>query len=330
MAQDPSTGSPEPTVPSAQEAFLAHLSLEEDGATATPDDESSPDDESTLDESARSEPADDEEGDVSDTDDELDDDSEEPEVQSFTVKVDGKDTEVTLDELLKGYSRQSDYTKKTQQLAEERKAAEQKQSEVTRTLDVYAERLKMVEDALKENAPAEPDWATLRKEHPDEYAVRWAEFQQHKQHLDAIQAERREIEERRSNERKEKFHAYVGEQQKALLEAFPEWKDPAVANAASAKLAEFAKGRGFSAEELAATYDARYIQVLNDAMLYQELKAKTTGSPPPASKRAPVLKPGNRTRQDGSKMSQAKRDRQRLAKTGRIADAAAVFRHTLD
>jgi len=39
----------------------------------------------------------------------------------YTVRVDGKDVEVTEDELLKGYSRQADYTKKTQELAEYRK-----------------------------------------------------------------------------------------------------------------------------------------------------------------------------------------------------------------
>ena len=42
----------------------------------------------------------------------------------FTVKVDGKEVEVTLDELQKGYSRTQDYTRKTQQIAEIRKQVE--------------------------------------------------------------------------------------------------------------------------------------------------------------------------------------------------------------
>lgn len=40
--------------------------------------------------------------------------------EMFTVKVDGEDVQVTRDELLNGYSRQQDYTRKTQQLAAER------------------------------------------------------------------------------------------------------------------------------------------------------------------------------------------------------------------
>jgi hypothetical protein len=50
--------------------------------------------------------------------------SEQP--QLYTIKVDGEDTEVTLEELQNGYSRQRDYTRKTQELAEQRKAIEWK------------------------------------------------------------------------------------------------------------------------------------------------------------------------------------------------------------
>ena len=55
----------------------------------------------------------------SDEQTELEEDTQDetkPEV--FTVKVDGKEIEVTLDELQKGYSRTQDYTRKTQQVAE--------------------------------------------------------------------------------------------------------------------------------------------------------------------------------------------------------------------
>lgn len=42
------------------------------------------------------------------------------ELPKFLVKVNGKDQEVTLDELTSGYQRQADYTKKTQSVAAER------------------------------------------------------------------------------------------------------------------------------------------------------------------------------------------------------------------
>ncbi len=53
------------------------------------------------------------------TSEEQSEEEEEPEEQeqqqTFTVKVDGKEVSVTLDELQKGYSRTQDYTRKTQQ-----------------------------------------------------------------------------------------------------------------------------------------------------------------------------------------------------------------------
>ena len=52
----------------------------------------------------------------------------------YKVVVDGQEQEVTLDELTKGYSRQSDYTRKTEKLSQDRKSVEQKSNEInTRT-----------------------------------------------------------------------------------------------------------------------------------------------------------------------------------------------------
>jgi hypothetical protein len=62
-------------------------------------------------------------------DNETPDDAEQaestPQEQTYTVKVDGQEIQVPITELLGGYQRQQDYTKKTQELAEQRKAVEQ-------------------------------------------------------------------------------------------------------------------------------------------------------------------------------------------------------------
>ena len=56
--------------------------------------------------------------------------SEEPEVKTFRVKVGNEEVEVSEDELLKGYSRTADYTKKTPALAEAKKAVEADMAQV--------------------------------------------------------------------------------------------------------------------------------------------------------------------------------------------------------
>ena len=51
--------------------------------------------------------------------------SQEPAGESYTVKVDGLEEQVSLDELRDGYQRQADYTRKTQELASERSRLQQ-------------------------------------------------------------------------------------------------------------------------------------------------------------------------------------------------------------
>jgi len=50
---------------------------------------------------------------------------QEPVGESYTVKVDGSEEQVSLDELRDGYQRQADYTRKTQELASERSRLQQ-------------------------------------------------------------------------------------------------------------------------------------------------------------------------------------------------------------
>ena len=57
--------------------------------------------------------------------------TEEPSGEAYTVKVDGEEQEVSLEELRDGYQRQSDYTRKTQELASERKRLQQAEAIVS-------------------------------------------------------------------------------------------------------------------------------------------------------------------------------------------------------
>ena len=56
---------------------------------------------------------------------------QEPVDESYTVKVDGSEEQVSLDELRDGYQRQADYTRKTQELASERRRLEQAEAIVS-------------------------------------------------------------------------------------------------------------------------------------------------------------------------------------------------------
>ena len=66
-----------------------------------------------------------------DSDDAEESESDDGDSTEVVLKVDGEEITVTMDELKKGYSRQSDYTKKTQELSEQRKMLEEEQKTTT-------------------------------------------------------------------------------------------------------------------------------------------------------------------------------------------------------
>ena len=118
------------SIEEAGEAFLRMInpppedteeSEETQASEEVSEDEPEPSENRVVDESQEEteDEAEEEETEESHEEEESEDESETETV--YTVRVDGKDVEVTEDELLKGYSRQADYTKKTQELAEYRK-----------------------------------------------------------------------------------------------------------------------------------------------------------------------------------------------------------------
>jgi len=87
--------------------------------------------------------------------DEDEDEGQDPVEQKFTVKIDGKDTEVSLEDLTNGYSRTADYTRKTQALAQERKEAQAEFDIVRQERQQYAQLLGALQQQLAQ-ADASP------------------------------------------------------------------------------------------------------------------------------------------------------------------------------
>ena len=73
---------------------------------------------------------------------------EEPVEGAYTVKVDGEEQQVSLEELQDGYQRQADYTRKTQELADERKRLQQAEAIVSSLESNPAETLQALGEAF--------------------------------------------------------------------------------------------------------------------------------------------------------------------------------------
>lgn len=263
----------------------------------------------------------------SEYDEEAEPDEQEDQPQEIVVELDGK--QVTVDELKKGYLRQSDYTRKTQQVAEERKALEAELNVIREERSQYEQLLPALQQQLYTMANQEPDWETLYQQDPIgaiQEERKWRVQMQHRQEqLAAIQAEQVRLNQLHQNEQIKQFEHHLTQERELLLERLPSWKDAKVASAERTKVKEYAKKLGFSADELDAVTDHRAVLGLYKAMKYDEMLAKRNQAKPKQT--VPVSKPGSA--KVGKVTSEANRDRQRLAKTGRVQDAARLIEKLL-
>lgn len=268
--------------------------------------------------------ADELEDESSDEQSESEEDTQEDEKpKAFTVKIDGKEVEVTLDELQKGYSRTQDYTRKTQQVAEMRKQTEAELTAIRAEREQYAQLLGALSEQVKAAAEPKIDWDRLYQEDPIEYVRQREVMRENREKAAAIQAEQQRLAEISQQEQMKEMQAHKAKESQALLEAIPSWKDPAKAKAEKSMLIEFGQKMGFTSEELGNIFDHRVVLALRKAALYDQMQAKRQGIKPVTNNGPKPAKPGAAGRV--SQMSDAARAKQRLAKTGRVDDAASAI-----
>ena len=168
----PESGSGELTVNEAANAFMGLMGSDEGSDEGQPEAQAQSDEDEG--EEPEEESSDDSEG------EEQEDSEQEEQERTYRVKAAGEEKDVTLDELVKNYQLGADYTKKSQAVAEERKAVEAERHAVTEAKalrDQYAERLSMIEQMLSQpDESANLDY--LKETDPIGYAVKVAELSQ--------------------------------------------------------------------------------------------------------------------------------------------------------
>jgi hypothetical protein len=252
---------------------------------------------------------------------------EAPQLQTFTVKVDGQEVEVTQEELINGYSRQQDYTRKTQELSQQRKTIEQQQAELEQRDAIYSQLLPKMEAQLKGVLGEEPDWQRLYEDDPVGYVREKQLWDEQKQKLEAVQAEQQRLQQESFAEQQKLIQQQVEEGQAKLLEVIPEWQNQEVASKEKAEIANYATNvLGYTQEEINSVYDWRALLGLRKAWLSDKI-AETVKKKPTQKAPARVARPGTTNKR--KTVSSAKKAKQRLAKSGKVQDAAKVFEQLL-
>ena len=246
------------------------------------------------------------------------------ETPRYRVKAGDEELEVDLDELIKGYSRTADYTRKTQTLAEQRKAIEaeaQKVQEAKVLRDQYAQRLQLIEQML--NQQPEEDLSALKDSDPIGYAVKMAERVEREKQLSAVRQEREAVLAKQQAEHQQFLQHHLRQEAERLTAAIPEYADEVKGELVKREIREYAKSIGFSDQELSQVYDHRAVVSLWKAAQYDKLMKSKPGAVKKVAEAPKTLKPGTGTSQAAD--DQSKKLRQQLKKSGKARDAAALF-----
>lgn len=328
------------SITEAQSAFLGILEPEEvkpktEESAPTEDVEEST--EETQDEPL--EEVSEEESDEEESEEESEEDEVEEEPDVYAVKVDGEELEVSLDELISGYSRHSDYTRKTQEIASERsQMAELQQQWSNEITQAQAERQQYIE-ALGQFVQqsmvgleqyTNTDWETLREEDPIAFVTKKDEFRDAQERVRQAQAQQGIERQKQEQEFTKVKHLALQEEHKRLIEAVPEWNDPEKRETLAKELSSYALSQGFKKEELQELIDHRSLIVLMKAQKYDALQKSDVKSKKLKNK-PKVIRSGKGTNKK-SDTAKAKRiaSMKRLKESGHLDDSVALFEDFID
>lgn len=257
---------------------------------------------------------------------EVEEPEEVEEEQTFTIKAAGEEKEVTLDELKKSYQLGSDYTKKTQEVAEQRKVIEQEAKaiiEARKVRDDYSQKLQAVEQFLIGTNDSPEDLSVMKENDPVGYAVKVAEMTEKKEQLQAIQAEKTRLAQEQQVDNQAQMQKFVEQEQIKLAESLPEFSDKTKGEQIRNDIRSYGKKVGFTDEELSQVYDSRHVLVLHKAAQYDKLMAGKAGVKKKVAKAPKTVKSGAKVKQNVTDIQ--KKQLKRLQQTGSARDAAAIF-----
>ena len=327
---------PAPQEGSIEEAHEAILSLlepekeksEEEEAAPTEEEEST---EETQDESLEEEPEEETEEESEEESEGSDDEAEEDLL--YAVKVDGEEHEVTLNELMKGYSRQSDYTKKTQEISEQRKqfqsSAERHEVEMAQIRNERQQYVQTLQNIIEGSTQSldkfvDVDWETLKATNPIEYVTKREEYREMQEKIQAIKHEQVAVQSKQNDDMKQLHAQTLHREHQLMADALPEWGDPKKQHEIGSHIRDYARVQGFSDEEIGSLVDHRSLIVLRKAMLYDEMNSSDVKSKKLKNKPRVVRSGKGVSRKDDSKRKRASK-MNRLQKSGHVDDAASIL-----
>lgn len=246
---------------------------------------------------------------------------------NITVKVDGKDVEVTLNELKQGYSGQKYVQKGMQEAAQQRKEAESVYSALINERQQINKLYQQLQQGGVAQAPTPPS-RELFESDPIGYMEQKLNYDESKVSYDGQMAQLQQVSNQNSQAEQQAKQTYLKQEMHTLQQKIPEFADSNKASKIKERLVQVGREHyGYSAEEIGQVMDHRAIQVLNDAMKYRDIMSGKAKAVAKTKKARPTIKAGAK-RVNDSATKVRNRQKAKLSKTGDIHDALGLILNT--
>jgi hypothetical protein len=240
----------------------------------------------------------------------------------YTVKVDGKEVDVTLGELQAGYLKDSDYRRKTSEVAEQRRAIETQVQAIQQERQQYAQALGQMQTEAEQqlNEYKQIDWNRLREDDPMLFMQRRDEQRELEKGVEDGHKQQQHLAYQAQNYRVQQFSHNLETGKEKLLSVMPDWDD-----ATSKSVREYGLGEGFTNEELSTLTDHRSMIMLRKAMMYDKIQRSQPARKKVRADTPKYVKSGvAKSKGDVSARKRSDKNKQ-LRKSGSVDDAASMI-----
>ena len=297
-------------------------------------------------ETEEAEPAEEEESQPVEEDESLEEESEEFEEDSeetdnraeegedlYAVTINGEEHTIPLDELLKGYSRHSDYTRKTQELSEQRRNIEahhnQWGAEIQQIQTERQQYVNALQNVVENSMGAldqfgTVDWESLKNENPLEYITKRDEFRETQERVRQVQFQQQQTHQAYQQEAQRNHKRVLQEEHGKLVDVLPEWKEAESRQKLGSEIKAYAISQGYSPEEIKSLVDHRSLLVLNKAMKFDKASSPDVVQKKVKNKPRVIRAGSPRAKSDVGKQKRTTKMK-RLRSSGHVDDAASIL-----
>ena len=212
-----------------------------------------------------------------------------------------------IDKIKSGILMQGDYTRKTQALADERKAFEEKQ---TQSLEKAAEMLEIAQAMVYGQKPTHTTQELLQLKESDPVAYEQALearvlYEQKQSEIDSVA---KQVTEQYQTQQTEQLQAQSAQQAELLIQLEPSFADQKVAQEKVSVMSEYFESLGGDPKVLNTVNDAIVLKVLHDAAMANATQKQVKASKAPKKKKTSktVIRKGTSTSRAENRLRQTK------------------------